>query len=52
MVALESGLVAVLDAQFEEDLDRSVRIRSGRWDRRSMTQQAVERMVTPIRRFF
>ena len=52
VVALESGLVAVLDAQFEEDLDRSVRIRPGRWDRRSLAQQTVERMVKPIRRFF
>jgi cardiolipin synthase len=52
VVALESGLVAVLDEQFEEDLDRSVRIRPGRWDRRSLTQQTVERMVTPVRRFF
>jgi cardiolipin synthase len=52
IVALEPNLVALLDAHFEDDLDRSVRIRPGRWDRRSVTQRTVEQLVAPVRRFF
>jgi len=52
VVVLERGLVRLLDDQFEDDLDRSVRIRPGRWERRSPAQRAVEQLVVPIRRFF
>ena len=52
VVALDPDVVARLDGQFEEDLDRSVRIRPGRWDRRSLTQRTVEQLVLPLRRFF
>jgi cardiolipin synthase len=52
VVALEPGLVALLDAQFEEDLDRSVRIRPVRWEHRSLLQRTVEHLVVPVRRLF
>ena len=52
VVALDPDLVALLDDQFEEDLDRSVRIRPGRWRGRSLTQRTVEQFVLPVRRFF
>ena len=52
IVALEPDLIAILDRHFEDDLDRSVRIRPGRWDRRSRTQRTVEQFVVPLRRFF
>ena len=52
IVALEPGLIATLDTHFEEDLDRSVRIRPRRWDGRSLTQRTVEQFVVPLRRFF
>jgi cardiolipin synthase len=52
IVALEPDLIATLDRHFDEDLDRSVRIRPGRWDRRSRTQRTVEQLVVPLRRFF
>lgn len=52
IVALDPGLVATLDDHFDEDLDRSVRIRPGRWQARSLTQRTVEQFVVPLRRFF
>jgi cardiolipin synthase len=52
VVALDRDLVALLDRQFEEDLARSRRIRPARWDRRSLTQRAVEHLVVPVRRLF
>ena len=52
IVALDPALVAILDGHFEEDLDRSVRIRPRRWDGRSLTQRTVEQLVVPLRRFF
>ena len=47
VVALDPDLVTLLDDQFEEDLDRSVRIRPGRWHGRSLTQRTVEQFVVP-----
>jgi cardiolipin synthase len=52
IVVLEPGFVAALDDDFEEDLDRSVRIQPRRWAGRSMTHRTVEQLVVPIRRFF
>jgi cardiolipin synthase A/B len=52
VVALDRDLVALLDRQFEEDLDRSMQIRPARWDHRSLTQRAVEQLVVPVRRLF
>jgi cardiolipin synthase A/B len=52
VVALDAALTSVLDAQFDDDLERSVRIEPGRWRRRSSLQQAAERALAPIRRYF
>jgi len=52
LVVLDAGLVRVLDAQFAEDLDRSVRIEPGRWRRRSAAQQVLEAVVSTGRRMF
>lgn len=42
LVAFDPELVRVLDAHFEEDLERSVAIGAGRWGRRSLPQRAFE----------
>jgi cardiolipin synthase len=52
VVALDPDLVALLDRQFDDDLDRSSRIRPARWRRRSLAQRTVEQAVAPVRRFF
>ncbi len=52
LVALDRDIVARLDEQFEEDLDRSLRIRHGRWNRRPWRQRIQEAVVLPIRSFF
>jgi cardiolipin synthase len=52
VVALDDGLVGLLDAHFDDDLARSVQIAPGRWARRSTWQRAAERAVTPIKRYF
>ena len=52
VVAIDADLVSVLDGHFDADLGRSVRIEPGRWRRRSVLQQAAERVVAPVRRYF
>ena len=52
VVALDAELVQVLDEQFDEDLERSVRIEPGRWKERSLPQRLAEQAVSPIRRWF
>jgi cardiolipin synthase A/B len=52
LVALDRELTAKLDAHFEEDLARSVRIERRRWSSRSAVQQLAERLVIPARQFF
>jgi len=52
VVAIDEPLATLLDAQFDEDLERSVRIEPGRWERRPVWQRAAERAVAPIKRFF
>jgi len=52
LVAIDPDLVDVLDAHFEQDLDRSVRIDLSRWEGRSMFQRTLERAITPVRRLF
>jgi cardiolipin synthase len=49
LVALDPGLVEILDGQFEEDLARARGIEPGRWRRRSLVQRAAEKLVAPIR---
>ncbi|MDQ1414620.1 MAG: cardiolipin synthase, partial [Acidimicrobiaceae bacterium] len=50
LVAMDPQVVEILDLHFEEDLERSVRIRSSRWRKRSLIQRAAERVTTPLRR--
>ncbi len=52
VVAIDAELAAILDRQFDTDLERSTRIEPGRWQRRSPWQHVAERVVTPIRRYF
>ena len=52
VVALDPELVQILDEQFDEDLERSIRIEPGRWKQRSLPQRVAEQAVTPIRRWF
>jgi cardiolipin synthase len=52
VVAIDQALVATLDGQFDDDLDRSVRLKAGRWEHRSVVQRAAEAAVAPIRRLF
>ena len=52
VVALDPDLTSVLDAHFEEDLDRSERVDPDRWARRSFGRRTVEQLVVPVRRFF
>ncbi len=52
LVALDRELTTELDAQFEDDLARSVRIERVRWSSRSAFQRVAERLVIPARRFF
>ncbi|HLY81646.1 MAG TPA: phospholipase D-like domain-containing protein [Acidimicrobiales bacterium] len=49
LVAMDPKLVGILNGHFDEDLDRSVRIAPGRWERRSLRQQIAERLVAPFR---
>ncbi len=42
LVALDEPLTALLDAQFEEDLLRSGRIRALRWEERNLPQRVAE----------
>jgi len=51
IVALDRGLVDLLDGQFDADVERSVAIEPGRWRRRSLVQRAGERLVSPVRRW-
>jgi cardiolipin synthase len=52
VVVLDDQLVRQLDAQFDEDIERSVAIEKGRWRRRSMVQRVAEKAAAPFRRLF
>jgi cardiolipin synthase len=52
IVAIDRDLAALLDQHFDEDLERSVRIQPGRWQRRALWQRAAERAVAPVKRYF
>jgi cardiolipin synthase len=43
---------ANLDRHFDEDLERSIEIKAGRWSRRSLHERVYERLASPFRRFF
>jgi len=50
LVAFDPDLVRVLDAQFDEDLERSERIVAGRWEHRPPLQRVFERSAGLLRR--
>jgi cardiolipin synthase len=52
VVVIDDDVVRVLDQQFDEDLERSVRIEGGRWRHRSLGQRIAERITIPVRRVF
>jgi cardiolipin synthase A/B len=52
VVVVDERIASELDAHFEADLERSVRIERGRWERRSLWQRTAEKVVTPVRRLF
>ena len=52
IVAIDRDLTEILDGQYDDDLGRSVRMESGRWENRPAFQRLVETVVTPIKRFF
>ena len=41
-----------IDLLVDEDLERSVRIEPGRWQRRATWQRLAERAVAPVKRWF
>ncbi|MEE4546742.1 phospholipase D-like domain-containing protein [Streptomyces sp. V4-01] len=51
LAVLDERLTAELDADFEEDLRRSVEIDPARWRRRPLVQRLKEAAVQPVRRF-
>jgi cardiolipin synthase len=52
VVAIDEDLAQLLDAQFDEDLERSIRIEPGRWQRRPAWQRMAERAISPVKRIF
>jgi cardiolipin synthase len=52
IVAIDEDLAVLLDQHFEEDLERSILIEPGRWQRRPHWQRVAERAVAPVKRFF
>jgi cardiolipin synthase len=52
IVAIDPALAAALDRDFDEDIERSIRIRAGRWQHRSFVQRAVETAALPFKRSF
>lgn len=52
LVALDPALTARLDQQFDEDLERSVRIDPERWTSRSPAQRVAETLIRPVQRWF
>lgn len=51
LIALDRGLAATLDAHLDDDFSRSVQIDLTRWRNRSPAQRAMEKAVSPIRRW-
>jgi len=52
LVALDPALTAELDRQFDDDLERSVRIDPDRWTARSPAQRLAEAITRPVQRWF
>jgi cardiolipin synthase len=50
LVALDPDLVAVLDRQFDTDLERSEEIKPGQWEDRSIGRRILEAVTKPLRK--
>jgi len=48
LVVLDDDVVATLDEQFDEDLDRSERVKPGEWEERSLPQRVMEGLTRPL----
>ena len=51
LIALDRDLAAILDSHLDDDFARSVQIDLTRWRNRSLPQRALEKAVSPIRRW-
>jgi len=51
LIALDRDLAAILDSHLDDDFSRSVQIDLTRWRNRSLPQRALEKAVSPIRRW-
>jgi len=45
---LDDEVVATLDEQFDEDLDRSDRVKPAEWEERSLPQRVMEGLTRPL----
>jgi cardiolipin synthase len=52
VVVFDADIVRELDAQFDDDVERSVAIENGRWRNRSVAQRTAEKAAAPFRRLF
>jgi len=48
LVVLDDEVVATLDEQFDEDLDRSDRVKPAEWEERSLPQRVMEGLTRPL----
>jgi phosphatidylserine/phosphatidylglycerophosphate/cardiolipin synthase-like enzyme len=51
LIALDRDLTATLDSHLDDDFARSKQIDLTRWRNRSTAQRAMEKAVSPIRRW-
>ncbi|MEU9201248.1 phospholipase D-like domain-containing protein [Streptomyces sp. NPDC048332] len=51
LAVMDCDFTAALDGHFDEDMEKSVLIERGRWERRSIVQRVREAAVVPIRRY-
>ena len=51
LIALDRDLAGILDSHLDDDFSRSVQIDLTRWRNRSLPQRALEKAVSPIRRW-
>ncbi len=52
LVVLDPDFASTLDRQYDDDLERSVRIEPGRWHDRRPAQRLAEAVIGPFRRLF
>lgn len=51
VVALDGGVAEVLDAHFDEDLERAEEVVESRWEERSVVQQTAEKVMSAVDEF-